>query len=120
MLVLLFSKNQSWNQLFSVIFTSGISALNVQENRSVYKGKLGTQVAKESVSIVDDGTLPEGIGTSKFDDEGVPKQKTSIIEKGTLTNILYDNYTAKHEKRGSTGNASRLGRDGCLYQPAHD
>ncbi|MDI6805430.1 MAG: metallopeptidase TldD-related protein [Candidatus Bathyarchaeia archaeon] len=115
MLVLLFSKNQSWNQLFSVIFTSGISALNVQENRSVYKGKLGTQVAKESVSIVDDGTLPEGIGTSKFDDEGVPKQKTSIIEKGTLTNILYDNYTAKHEKRESTGNARRLGRVTAAY-----
>jgi len=102
-------ENQSWNELFSVIFASGISALNVQENRSVYKGKIGSQVAKESLSIVDDGTLPEGVGTSKFDDEGVPKQKTSIIEKGVLTNFLYDNYAAKREKHESTGNASRFG-----------
>jgi len=108
-------ENVSWNELFSVIFTSGISALNVQENRSVYKGKIGNQVANEVVSVVDDGTLPEGFGTSKIDDEGVPRQKTPIIEKGMLTNILYDNYTAKREKRESTGNASRQGRITAAY-----
>jgi PmbA protein len=103
-------ENMSWNELFSVIFPYGISALNVQENRSVYKGKIGNQVAKEGVSIVDDGTLPEGFGTAKIDDEGFPKQRTSIIEKGALSSILYDNYTAKREKCESTGNASRQGR----------
>jgi PmbA protein len=108
-------ENESWNELFSVIFTSGISALSVQENRSVYKGKIGNQVASESVSVVDDGTLPEGFGTTKIDDEGVPRQKTPIIEKGVLINILYDNYTAKREKRGSTGNASRQGRVMVAY-----
>jgi PmbA protein len=108
-------ENQSWNELFSVIFTYSISALNVQENRSVYKGKIESQVANEDVFIVDDGTLTDGFGTSKFDDEGVPKQKTSIIEKGVLTNFLYDNYTAKRERRESTGNASRLGRVTAAY-----
>jgi PmbA protein len=108
-------ENESWNELFSVIFTSGISALNIQESRSVYKGKIGNRVADESVSILDDGTLPEGFGTTKNDDEGVPRQKTPIIEKGLLTNILYDNYTAKREKRESTGNASRQGRATAAY-----
>jgi len=100
-------ENMSWIQLFSVIFTSGISAFNVQENRSIYKGKIGKEVAKENVTVVDDGTLPDGFGTTKIDDEGVPKQKTPIIEKGVLNNFLYDNYAAKREKRESTGNASR-------------
>jgi PmbA protein len=100
-------ENVSWNELFSVIFTFGISALNVQENRSVYKGKIGNQVGRESISIVDNGTLADGFGTTKIDDEGVPRQKTSIIEKGVLSNILYDNYTAKRENLESTGNASR-------------
>lgn len=113
-------ENVSWNELFSVIFTSGISALNVQENRSVYKGKIGINVASEIVSVVDDGTLHEGFGTTKMDDEGVPRQKTTIIEKGVLSNILYDNYTAKREKCESTGNASRHGRATAAYanQPA--
>jgi PmbA protein len=108
-------ENKSWNELFSVIFPYGISALNVQENRSVYKGKIGNQVTKESISIVDDGTLSEGFGTAKIDDEGVPKQKTPIIEKGVLHNILYDNYTAKREKSENTGNASRQGRATSPY-----
>jgi len=108
-------ENQSWNELFSVIFTAGVSALNIQENRSVYKGKIGHQVASGSVSVADDGTFPNGFGTSKVDDEGVPKQKTSIIEKGVLNNVLYDNYTAKREKRESTGNASREGRATANY-----
>jgi PmbA protein len=108
-------ENQSWNELFSVIFTSSISALNVQENRSVYKEKIGKHVASEDIVIVDDGTLSDGLGTSKFDDEGVPKQKTLVIEKGVLTNILYDNYTAKREKRESTGNASRLSHVTAAY-----
>lgn len=108
-------ENVSWNELFSVIFTYGISALNVQENRSVYKGKIETQVANEVVSVMDDGTLPEGFGTTKMDDEGVPRQKTPIIEKGVLANILYDNYAAKREKRESTGNASRQGRVTANY-----
>jgi len=100
-------ENVSWNQLFSVIFTSGISGLNVQENRSVYKGKIRKRVAKENISVVDDGTLPDGFGTAKIDDEGVPKRKTPIIEKGVLYSFLYDNYAANREKRESTGNASR-------------
>ncbi|MEM3703808.1 MAG: TldD/PmbA family protein [Candidatus Bathyarchaeia archaeon] len=108
-------ENQSWNELFSFVFSSGISALNVQENRSVFKGKLGSQVASSSLSVVDDGTLQEGIGTSKFDDEGVPKQKTAIIEKGVLSSFLYDNYSAKRENRESTGNASRMGRATPAY-----
>jgi len=100
-------ENMSWNQLFSAIFTSGISALNVQENRSVFKDKLGQQVATENVSTIDDGTLPEGVNTTKMDDEGVPRQRTPIIEKGTLAGFLYDTYSAKRESRESTGNASR-------------
>jgi PmbA protein len=99
--------NESWSQLFSVIFTAGISGYNVQENRSVLRDKVGQQIAKGNVSILDDGTLPEGVGTTKMDDEGVPKQKTSVIEKGTLTSFLYDNYAARRESRESTGNASR-------------
>ena len=102
-------ENISWNELFSVIFTYGISAFNVQENRSVLKGKLRRQVASSFLSIIDDGTLPDGIGTSKFDDEGVPRQSTTIIEKGVLQSFLYDNYTAKRENRESTGNANRRG-----------
>ncbi len=114
-------ENTSWNDLFSVIFTQGISALNVQENRSAYKGKIGNSVARENLTVTDDGTLPDGFGTTKIDDEGVPRQKTNLIEKGVLTNFLYDNYSAKRDKRESTGNGSRqrlYGSTAYANQPA--
>jgi len=113
-------ENISWNQLLSTIFAAGISALNVQENRSLYRGKIGKEVAKKEVSIMDDGTLPEGFGTTKIDDEGVPRQKTKVIDKGILHSFIYDNYTARREKRESTGNASRqrfFGRAAYANQP---
>ena len=44
-----------------------------------------------------------------FDGEGVPHQKTSVIEKGVLKNFLYDNYSAQKDGVESTGNASRAG-----------
>ncbi len=66
-------------------------------------------MAAENVTINDDGLIPGGLRTSTFDGEGVPHQKTTLIEKGILRNFLYDNYTAKKEGRQSTGNASRAG-----------
>ncbi|UCE96522.1 MAG: TldD/PmbA family protein [Candidatus Bathyarchaeota archaeon] len=100
-------ENISWHQLFSTIFTPSISALNVQENRSIYKGQIGKQIAEKSLEVVDDGTLLEGFGTTIVDDEGTPKQRTPVIENGALQNFLYDNYSAKRENKESTGNANR-------------
>ncbi len=53
--------------------------------------------------------LSGGLRTWKFDDEGVPRRTTPIIEKGVLCNFIYDNYTAKKEGKESTGNAARAG-----------
>jgi PmbA protein len=100
-------ENISWSELFQTIFTYGISASNVQENRSVYKDKLEQTVAVEGLSVFDDGTLPDGWGTARMDDEGVPKQKTNVIEKGVLHGFLFDDYSAKRESGRSTGNACR-------------
>jgi PmbA protein len=100
-------ENTSWSDLFLTIFAEGISALNAQENRSVYRGKIGEQMGSAGLSIVDDGTMPDGFATAKMDDEGVPRQKTQIVEDGVLRGFLFDNYSAKRENGKSTGNASR-------------
>ena len=86
-----------------------IKADSVQRNQSPFKGKIGEQVASENLTIYDDGLFPTGLRTAVFDGEGVPHQKTPVIEKGVLKNYLYDNYSAKKEGKESTGNASRAG-----------
>ena len=96
----------------SLLYHTVINAVKadyVQRERSAFKDKIGEQVASELVTVTDDGLLEGGLLTGKFDDEGVPCQKTLVIEKGILKNFLYDNYTANKAETVSTGNASRSG-----------
>ncbi|MDI6903948.1 MAG: TldD/PmbA family protein [Candidatus Bathyarchaeia archaeon] len=96
-------------QLLYFTLINAVKADYVQRNQSAFKGKIGEKVASEIVTIYDDGLFNGGLCTWKFDGEGVPQQKTLIIEKGILRNFIYDNYTAKKEGKESTGNASRAG-----------
>lgn len=57
--------------------------------------KIGQKVASELVTIIDDGTLPDGFGTFAYDDEGVKTQKTVVVKEGILVSFLYDREMAK-------------------------
>jgi len=52
------------------------------------------------------------LDSSAFDGEGVPSQRTILIDKGILKGYLYDSYTAGKEGLASTGNAVRSGYTG--------
>jgi PmbA protein len=95
--------------LLSHTLINAIRADSVQRDQSPFKGKIGEKVASENLTIYDDGLFAGGLRTWAFDGEGVPHQKTTVIEKGTLRNFLYDNYSAKKDGKISTGNASRAG-----------
>jgi PmbA protein len=96
-------------ELLYYTLINAVKADNVQRNQSPFQGKVGEEVASENVTVYDDGLFPSGLRTWTFDGEGVPHQKTALIEKGVLRGFLYDNYTAKKEGLDSTGNASRAG-----------
>ncbi len=84
-----------------------INAESVQKGRSSLSGRVGEKVAVDGLTMIDDGLLPGGLGTSSFDDEGVPTRQTIIIKDGILESFIYDSYTAGKEGRESTGNAMR-------------
>ena len=95
--------------LLAYTLINAIRADSVQRGQSPFKGRIGEKVASENLTIYDDGLFVGGLRTGVFDGEGVPHQKTPIIEKGILRNFLYDNYSAKKDGKESTGNASRAG-----------
>ena len=95
--------------LLAYTLINAIRADSVQRDQSPFKGKIGEKVASENLTIYDDGLFAGGLRTWAFDGEGVPHQKTTVIEKGILRNFLYDNYSAKKVGKKSTGNASRAG-----------
>jgi PmbA protein len=79
----------------------------VYRHASYLAGKLGEQVAGDNITIVDDGTMVGGFGSSPFDGEGVPTRRTVVIERGVLKSYLLNTFTARKLKLQTTGNAAR-------------
>ncbi|MGC2620470.1 MAG: metallopeptidase TldD-related protein [Acidobacteriaceae bacterium] len=79
----------------------------IYRGASIFTGKLGEQVAAESVTVVDDGTIVGGFGTSPFDAEGLPSRRTVIVERGILRNYVLNTYAGRKLGMKSTGNAGR-------------
>jgi PmbA protein len=79
----------------------------IYRHSSFLTGKLGEKVAAGNITVISDGTLPGGFGTTPFDSEGVPTQRTPVIENGVLKSYLLNTYTAKKLGLKTTGNAAR-------------
>ncbi|HYA34040.1 MAG TPA: TldD/PmbA family protein [Candidatus Binataceae bacterium] len=83
------------------------SGTSLYKGASYLIGQLGKSVASENVTIIDDGTIPGGLGSKPFDGEGLPTHRNRIVEKGELKTYLLDAYSARKLKLKPTGNASR-------------
>jgi PmbA protein len=92
---------------FLGVLANALSAEERQKGRSLVAGLVDELIASPTVTLVDDGRLPEGPASSPFDDEGVPTTRTVLVEKGKLRGFLHNSVTARREGRESTGNASR-------------
>ncbi len=99
-------KPHAVGDLFENVLLSSFSADSVQRNRSFLAGKVGETIAS-GLTLVDDGTLKDGLLSAKFDSEGVASKKTSLLKNGVLEGFLYDTYAANKAGIESSGNASR-------------
>ncbi len=85
----------------------GLEADLALNGLSVYSGKIGAVVASKMITVLDDGTIPYKRGSSFFDEEATPAEKTVLIEKGVLKSYMYDRLSAMKAGAGSTGNGRR-------------
>jgi TldD protein len=93
--------------LFHEACGHGLEADAIAKGASIYEGKLGQMVAAPLVSAYDEGSIANGWGSQAYDDEGVPTQKTLVIEEGRLTGYLYDRLRAREAGAAPTGNGRR-------------
>jgi TldD protein len=93
--------------LFHEACGHGLEADLVGKNASVFANRVGEQVAMESVTIIDDGTMPEEWGCFSVDDEGRAAQRNVLIENGVLTDYMWDLLRARKAGRDSSGNGRR-------------
>lgn len=92
---------------FLSVLAGAVSAEEVLKGRSPLASLVGERVGSDLVTLVDDGRLIEGPGASPFDDEGVPTERTPVIENGMLRGFLHNTHTATRAGAVSTGNAGR-------------
>ena len=94
------------NSMLEHIF-EGVNGDSVYRGASFLAGKLGEKIAGANVTVIDDGTMAGGFGTTPFDGEGIPTRRTVVIENGILKSYLLNTYTAKKLGLETTANASR-------------
>lgn len=76
--------------------------------------KVGMQYGSDKVNIVADATVPAGLGTFGYDDEGVPAQRTEIVTEG-----VFDGYLTSRETAPRLGLESQgaMRADGWQHTP---
>ena len=78
-----------------------------RKGQSIFSDKLGQRICPEGINIVDDGTLQWNRGSGNYDDEGVPGEKTYMVEDGILRSYLHDRISAQWYGVKPTGNGRR-------------
>lgn len=107
------------NGVASGIISPLMAAFNgkmVQQGTSPIGNRLGHTVFDQKLSLWDDPTIAYRPKSRPCDDEGIPSQRTPLIERGIVASFLYDLQTAAMVNTQSTSNASRSG--GGLPAPA--
>ncbi|WP_048149609.1 TldD/PmbA family protein [Palaeococcus ferrophilus] len=107
------------------ILVENLNAENVHHGRSRFR-EPGEEVGG-GLTLVDDATLPGGMGSYPFDGEGNPGRRTPLVEDGQLKSFLFDEYYARLFGVESTGNAVRdfrtkphIGTSNIIVEPGKE
>jgi TldD protein len=100
-------KSGSGGVLFHEACGHGLEADHIVRDASVFRGRMGEQVASPLVTLVDDGTMGAEWGAIAVDDEGHPARRNVLIQDGVLTDYMWDWLRARKEGRESSGNGRR-------------
>jgi len=90
---------------------------NVFLGASPLQDKLGQQIAHPSFTLIDDPTIQFGPETSAFDNEGVVRKVTPLVEDGILRNFIYDLDTAGRLNTHPTGHGTNRGLTNLVMSP---
>jgi PmbA protein len=92
-------------ELLQDLLACSINSSAVQKRTSKFEGKVGMSVASNLLTVEDDATNTNGLGSSSFDREGLQHGRNILIENGILRKLIYNTYTANKDNTKSTANA---------------
>jgi PmbA protein len=86
----------------------------VDTGATPYSDQVGNQIASENFTFIDNGVHPNKLASSSYDAEGIPQERTVLIENGVLKTFLLDTYYGNKLGLESNGKSSRTGGFGFL------
>lgn len=78
-----------------------------RQRTSIFSDRMGQQICRPGITIVDDATRPFCAGSYAYDDEGTPGQCTHLVHEGRLESYLHDRISAQYYGVKPTGNGRR-------------
>ncbi len=94
---------------FLGVISSTLNGEAVVKGRSLFRDRLGEQVASPLVTMIDDPTNPKAYTATDVDGEGLAARRNVLIEDGVLRQFVHNSYSARRAGTVSTGNAIRGG-----------
>ncbi len=99
------------NQFGGVIFHEACGHLlettQIEKKTTPFIDKKGQKIAHENLTAWDEGRSEGEFGTIDMDDEGMPTQKTLLIENGILKNFIADRAGSLRTGHPRTGSGRR-------------
>lgn len=88
-------------------FSNSFNAQNILDKQSLSTPEsLGKQIASPLLCVSDDALHPANVAAERFDGEGTPTRRVSVITNGALTSFLHSAGTAKRMNAQPTGHAN--------------
>jgi TldD protein len=99
------------NQFGGVIFHEACGHLlettQIERKSTPFIDKKGEKIAHENLTAWDEGLSKNAFGSIDMDDEGMPPQRTLLIENGILKNFLADRAGSMRTGHPRTGSGRR-------------
>ena len=95
-----------------MLFRSTLNGEAVAKGRSLFKDRMGDEVASPLFTLVDDPTNPLAYTATDLDGEGLAARRNVLIDGGVLRTFTQNSYSARRMDTTSTGNAVRGGYSG--------
>lgn len=101
------------NHFGGVIFHEACGHLlettQIERGTTPFINSKGEKIAHENLTAWDEGLSKDEFGTIDMDDEGMPAQRTLLIENGVLKNFLADRAGSMRTGHPRTGSGRRQG-----------
>ena len=94
--------------LIGTLTVPSLYGKSAMRGESYYSNKVGKKVAHPKVSLIDDPTVANGLGSSPFDDEGEISRPFFAIKNGVLKTFLFDRSAAAEFRKKPTSSALRV------------